>query len=635
MAKYTPTLLGKDTEINIAPFFGGGFIDAGAAQLNQAVQNNARAITEAKNKKFEQAQALRDGIVSGHFSDIMAAEVGEDIAKLATMGTYSEAYQVTLAEANAKLGINVAKQAQITTGAQEITDQFKEDPSNKYYERNALGANLDDTIEAGGLNTTRNELDKSFEYFKNNTKNIKDGVVRTDFQSKLGEIVEKVEKTGGLSNVNSEFAQFTKTSDGQKFVTGYTYDPVNRMYVPAFDSTKLPPRGLVELYKGIDDAAATLMGEYVNEMHKINADDPTKPITEVAKDNYERRFVLEEMKKLAPGGSMQDIESTEFRGRRAPVQENDSASKLRLQRETNYGSLDAQLNRIEQVLMLDAAQMATNNQVVNYVDVDPTGNGNPVRMIDLSGTQDLDIAIAKQKIVNPQTREITETYVAPDKVYLDIDENSGMNSLYLVTGDPGNETYTVYNDRNVSALALRISNANFGGPTVYKDWLQVSKDRGQISQDGLSTNQSNNSSRTIPAKADGVRKKNDVTNVGAEQPAFEYDTLAATLNTSNKPEIKKALEPVNDYFAMKGYTQKGLTDRDNNNLTDENVKFLRFDQTGPQARDMINTWGKLTYKVIKPNGQLGPEQYAEIRTDEIVKLVSGGGQQTFDLNKEQ
>ena len=52
MAKYTPTLLGKDTEINIAPFFGGGFVDAGAAQLNQAVQNNARAITEAKNKKF-------------------------------------------------------------------------------------------------------------------------------------------------------------------------------------------------------------------------------------------------------------------------------------------------------------------------------------------------------------------------------------------------------------------------------------------------------------------------------------------------------------------------------------------------------------------------------------------------------
>ena len=88
-----------------APVFGGGFVDAGAAQLNQAVQNNARAITEAKNKKFEQAQKLRDGIVSGHFSDIMAAQVGEDIAELASMGTYSEAYQVKLAEANARLGV--------------------------------------------------------------------------------------------------------------------------------------------------------------------------------------------------------------------------------------------------------------------------------------------------------------------------------------------------------------------------------------------------------------------------------------------------------------------------------------------------------------------------------------------------
>ena len=77
MAKYTPTLLGQDTDVNIGAFFQGGFVDAGADQLNQAIQNNVKVVTEAKNKKFEQAQSLRDGIVSGHFSDDMAGEIGK------------------------------------------------------------------------------------------------------------------------------------------------------------------------------------------------------------------------------------------------------------------------------------------------------------------------------------------------------------------------------------------------------------------------------------------------------------------------------------------------------------------------------------------------------------------------------
>ena len=642
MAKYTPTLLGKDTEINIAPFFGGGFVDAGAAQLNQAIQNNAQAVTEAKNKKFEQAQALRDGIVSGHFSDIMAAEVGEDIARLATMGTYSEAYAVTLAEANAKLGVNVAKQAQITTGAKEITDQFDQDPSNKYYERNALGANLDDAIEANGLSTTRDDLDNSFTGFKTNINNIKDGVVRTDFQSKLGEIVQKIERTGGLKNESEEFAKFTKTSDGQKFVTGYTYDEKTRMYIPAFDSTKLPPRGLVELYKGIDDSAATLMSDYVNKLHIQNADDPTKPISDVAKDNYERRFVLEEMKKLAPGGSQQDIESTEFRSRRAQTPLTDSASKRKLDRETNYGALNTQLNKIEQVLMLDPAQMATNNGVVNYVDIDPTGSGNPIRMIDLSGTQDLDMAIAKQRIVDPATREIKEKYVAPSKVYLDVDEESGMNSLYLVTGDPGNETYTVYNNRNVSTLALNLSNANYGGSTVYKDWLQVSQEKGDISQDGLRTDQSNNIDRTINSKANSLRKLNNATNQGAETPAFERTALNTSFEQAgnDSTKIDAALKPLNNLFESKdGYTGLGVTDKDGKVVTNKKVKYLNFGRDGTYywagGASFATKYGILKYRVDNGNGTFGPVQTAEVNVQDIATELSGGGTQTFDLNQEQ
>ena len=238
MAKYRPTLV-DDKDPNIAMFYSGGFVDAGAAQLNQAIQNNIRVTIDAKNKKFEQAQKLRDGIVSGHFSEQMAEQVGKDIERLADLPVYSKDYAKTLAQANANLGILVQKQDRVTKKADAISTGFKEDPSNKYYENNALSASLYDQIQNTGINTTVEDLDGAFSGFKNNIENIKDGVVRTDFQSKLGEIVQKVEATGGLSNVNSEFAKFTKTSDGQKFVTGYTYDPSTRMYVPAFDESKL------------------------------------------------------------------------------------------------------------------------------------------------------------------------------------------------------------------------------------------------------------------------------------------------------------------------------------------------------------------------------------------------------------
>jgi hypothetical protein len=635
MAKYTPTLLGKDTEINIAPFFGGGFVDAGAAQLNQAVQNNARAITEAKNKKFEQAQKLRDGIVSGHFSDIMAAQVGEDIAELASMGTYSEAYQVKLAEANARLGVNVAKQEQITTGAKEITDQFQQDPSNKYYERNALGANLDDTIQSGGLNTTRNDLDDSFKYFKNNTKNIKDGVVRTDFQSKLGEIVQKVEATGGLTNVNSEFAKFTKTSDGQKFVTGYTYDPVNRMYIPAFDESKLPPRGLVELYRGIDDAAATLMDDYVSKKHKEKADDPNSPITEFAKDQYERRFILEEMQKLAPGGSMQDIEQDEFRSRRAPTE---SVKKDQIEKIKDKAALDAVLNKVEQVRLLDANQMQSKGMMVNYVDIDPSGTGNPIRMLDLSGTQDLDIPIAKQVYINNQTGERKESYVAPNKVYLDVDEESGMNSLYLVTGDDGDETYTVYNDRNISTLALRLSNANFGGSSVYKNWNLISQQNGELSRDGITTNQLNKLDKPDSVIADGIRTKNDAISQGAEAPSFDVTELNNNFKEAgnNHDKIDAALEPVNIYFAREGHFDVGIVDRNGKQVTDKRVKYLDFKRDGYYGgtRGFDKKYGILRYKVDNGDGTFGPEQTVEMKTSDFVNSVAGSAGQ-FNLNQER
>ncbi|MGY8867841.1 MAG: hypothetical protein ACKVJK_19725, partial [Methylophagaceae bacterium] len=132
------------------------------------------------------------------------------------MPTYSKAYASTLASANAKLGVMVAKQAKITTEMERTTTDFDADPSSKYYDPN-LSARLHDQINGDeengivgtGIDTSSANIQDALSSFKNNTTNIKDGVIRTDFQSKLGEIVQKIENTGGLGNVNSEFASFT------------------------------------------------------------------------------------------------------------------------------------------------------------------------------------------------------------------------------------------------------------------------------------------------------------------------------------------------------------------------------------------------------------------------------------------
>ena len=160
MAVYRPTLLGN-TEADITPFFG-GFVDAGAAQMNQAIQNFGRTVAEAKNKKFEQAQNLRDGIVSGHFSDAMASSVEGYIKELTELPTYSKEYAAKLAEANADLGIKVSRQNKITTEIADIEQKWSQDPSKKYYDQNSLGARMYDQlngdtelgIEATGINTT-------------------------------------------------------------------------------------------------------------------------------------------------------------------------------------------------------------------------------------------------------------------------------------------------------------------------------------------------------------------------------------------------------------------------------------------------------------------------------------------------
>ena len=124
-----------------------------------------------------------------------------------------------------------------------------------------INGDVELNIQGTGIDTTSEDLQNAYKDFRNNINNIKDGEVRKDFQAALGEIITQIDTTGDIENVNSEFAKFTKNSDGSKFLTGYRYDPATRMYVPSFNKGNLPPKGLVELYRGIDKAAGVLMDD--------------------------------------------------------------------------------------------------------------------------------------------------------------------------------------------------------------------------------------------------------------------------------------------------------------------------------------------------------------------------------------
>lgn len=642
MAKYTPTLLGQGTEVNVGQFYGTGFIDAGAAQLNQAIQNNVKVVTEAKNKKFEQAQSLRDGIVSGHFSDDMADEIGGYIEQLTDMPTYSKAYASTLASANAKLGVMVAKQAKITTEMERTTTDFDADPSSKYYDPN-LSARLHDQINGDeengivgtGIDTSSANIQDALSSFKNNKTNIKDGVVRTDFQSKLGEIVQKIENTGGLGNVNSEFASFTTTTGGQKFVTGYTYDAENRMYVPAFDKTKLPPKGIVELYRGIDDAAATLMDDYVNEKHKANNTDPSKPIDPHAKSVYEQEFVLEEMKKLTPGGAVDEKEDREFRSR--PQDPNrGGGAQLDLQMQAN--TVNDMVTNIDQLRNLDPSQLPGGSESVPFAQIDVNGDGNTTQMLDVTGFSKADYQLARVNTVDLLTGAPSEDYVRPSAVYLSIDPDSAERTLYFqgMTAD-GEPQYTVYNDQTANQMVQNMTKKTFGSQKYFDSWSLVNKQKGVMSGDGSNNKQIKLTGVTPKGQAAAIVKQKQAEDQAQEAGAFDAAELQTSIYNAdnNNKDIDAALLPVNTFFAKTGHESKGLVDRNNKQVTERKVKYVKFDRDGNYAgRRFSKKYGILSYRAMQDDGSYGPVQTTEMKVSALINEISGG-QGEFNLNQEK
>ena len=637
--KFRPSLL-QSTSPNLSQYFRGGFVDAGAAQLNQAIQNNINFVRDAKNKKFEQAQALRDGIVSGHFSDAMAESVGNYIQELSELPLYSKEYAAKLAEANADLGVKVARQDQITKEIDEIVKSNDADPSKKYYDNTALNARMYDqlngdvelNIQGTGIDTTSEDLQNAYKDFRNNINNIKDGEVRKDFQAALGEIITQIDTTGDIENVNSEFAKFTKNSDGSKFLTGYRYDPATRMYVPSFNKNNLPPKGLVELYRGIDKAAGVLMDDYVNNMHKTTADDPNAPIDPVAREYYERQFVLSQMEKLAPGGQIKQSEEVNFRNR--PQDPNTgSAANLQLQMKAN--AVNDMVSNIDGMRNLDVANLPGGQTSVPFVKVDITGDGNPVQMLDITAFNKADYRLARMTSQNIQTGKIDEDYVRPQKVYLSIDPGDGERTLYFeATNSDGTLEYTVYNDRTANQVVQNMAYNTFRSQGHFDAWSFYNKRAGVQSSDGSVNKQIKLSNATEQSQADAIERQNRAEREAMENGRFDAAELSNSLGTNNKINIEKALQPVNNFFAKTGYEQTGLSDRNGKKLTDRKVKFVKFEQYGTQLKDMINSYGRLSYRIVNDDGTFGPIQTADYNTQDLVGNVSGG-QGSFDLTAEK
>ena len=213
-----------------------------------------------------------------------------------------------------------------------------------------------------------------------------------------------------------------------------------------------------------------------------------------------------------------------------------------------------------------------------------------------------------------------------------------MNSIYLVTGDEGQETYTVYNDRNISTLALRLSNANFGGSSVYKNWNLISQQNGELSRDGITTNQFNKLDKPDSVKADAIRKKNEAIKQGSEAPAFDVTQLNNTFSAAgnNHAKIDAALKPVNLHFARNGHTSVGVTDRNGKVVTDKKVKYIKFKRDGYYngTRGFDKKYGILEYKVDNGDGTFGPLQTVEMKTSDFVNSVGGSAGQ-FNLNEER
>lgn len=293
MAKFTPGLLGGKTTPDLKKDMIPGFIDAGANQLNQSIRTGIAQVNRSKALKFQQAQNLRDGIVSGHFSDDMVKQVEASIERMSSLNPNGRNYMKVLNEANAELGMTVQKQAQVTSLLDRTSKAFEADEDKKYYDKEGFFAMLEDNTN---IDLSSDDMKTAYKSYLTGIDNINQDVVREDFVNLLGKykfggnLKTKEGEIGGLATMKTGNYQGEKTQ---------MYKLENGVSVPVFKNASEVPDDLVEKWGTSSKAHTAMLDNYVNEKTKGQtfADVEAKEKAEAAAG---REFVLEQMKKVIP-----------------------------------------------------------------------------------------------------------------------------------------------------------------------------------------------------------------------------------------------------------------------------------------------------------------------------------------------
>ena len=260
MAKFTPGLMGAKT----TPDLGGkssidGYDSSGDALLDSAIKGSIAQTNRNKAVKFQQAQVLRDGIVSGHFSDDMVTQVEGALDRMAKLNPNGKNYSKVLNEANAELGMTVQKQAQVTKLLERTSAAFEGDEDKKYYSKDAFFALLEDNTS---LDLDSPGMNKAYQGYLKSTKNINEDVVREDFVELLG----KYKFGGSTKSEEGNIGEFSTLKQGEYAgektqMYKMTKDGVS---VPIYSDASKVPSDLVEKWGTSSKAHMAMMDNYVN-----------------------------------------------------------------------------------------------------------------------------------------------------------------------------------------------------------------------------------------------------------------------------------------------------------------------------------------------------------------------------------
>lgn len=292
MAKFTPGLMGAKTTPTLEKDMFGGYIDKGMNQLQSALSQSLAQNKSNKAQRFQQAASLRDGIVSGHFSDDMVTQVEASIERLAKLNPNGSNYSKVLNQSNAELGMTVAKQDQVTKLLERTSAAFEGDEDKKYYDKEGFFALLEDNTN---IDLTSQDMQGAYKSYLKGVGNINQDVVREDFVELLG----KYKFGGSTKSGEGKIGEFSTLKQGEySGERTQMYKLEDGRSVPVFTNSSDVPTDLVEKWGTSSKAHMAMLDAYVDNKTKGQSGSPEE--MEALEMAAGQEFILEQMKQVIP-----------------------------------------------------------------------------------------------------------------------------------------------------------------------------------------------------------------------------------------------------------------------------------------------------------------------------------------------